>query len=300
METAVFGNIKERVTETVTANGVPSVTVTGVYPFDAEATFTCGQCFRFDDDGDGAYEGVAMGKRIRVSTPNEDTAIIDGITKDEYERVWRRYLGLDIDYAAIINNVRDTYGAESRIAVAANAGRGIRILRQDRWEALCSFIISQNNNIPRIKTIIERVCKELGEPAEGGGYAFPTAEVIAAAGAEGLAFSRMGFRAKYVAAAAKTVCDDIDFLDRVEEAPYDEADAMLRSLHGVGPKVSSCALLFGFSRLEAFPVDVWIRRTVGKYFDGDPSHLDFGALAPYAGILQQYIFHYERNIEGAS
>lgn len=299
MESTVLDNIKELVTESVASSGVPSVTVHGVYPFDAAATFTCGQCFRFNDDGSGAYEGVALGRRVRICTPDEDTAVIDGITADEYRRVWRHYLSLDIDYNAIIESVREVYGKGSRIAVAANAGRGIRILRQDRWEALCSFIISQNNNIPRIKGIIERMCAELGERAEGGGYAFPTPEAVADAGAGGLSFARMGFRARYVAAAAETVCRDPGFLDRVADAPYDEADAMLRSLCGVGPKVSSCALLFGFSRLEAFPVDVWIRRTVGKYFDGDPANLDFGALAPYAGILQQYIFHYERNIAGA-
>ena len=298
------------ITESFTPDGMPYVTVRGVYPFDAEATFTCGQCFRFDPavapypsifGTDTVYGGVAMGRYINVSSPDLDTVVIEGTTADDFEAIWSGYFGFDMDYSGIIDSVDRRYGCESRIAVAAHAGRGIRILRQDPWEALCSFIISQNNNIPRIKGIIERLCAAYGVPFVVRGeekYAFPTARVLYEAGVDGIAVARMGFRAKYVAGAAERVTFDTEFIEHVKNAVYDDADAALQGLTGVGPKVSSCTLLFGFCRYEAFPVDVWIKRTVGKYFDGKPDEIDFGELAPYAGILQQYIFNYERNLGG--
>lgn len=301
-----------RITEGETSDGIPYVRVSGVYPFDAEATFLCGQCFRFDpvEDADRdvfgtdkVYGGVAHGRYINVSSPDLDTVVIEGATAEDFDIIWSRYLGFDMDYAGIIEKVKIRWGEESRIAEAAHAGRGIRIMRQDPWETLCSFIISQNNNIPRIKGIIDRLCRRCGTPIPYRGdvkYAFPTAHALTA-DTGWIAEARMGFRAKYVSDAASRVAGDQDFLTCVAEAgTYDEADVLLRTVRGVGPKVSACTLLFGFDRCEAFPVDVWIRRTVGKYFDGSsPDEIDFGELAPYAGILQQYIFNYERNLGGA-
>lgn len=300
------------VTEAATPDGVPYVRVDGVYPFDAEATFLCGQCFRFDPvepayhdifGTDTVYGGVALGKYINVGSPDLDTVVIEGVTAEEFYEIWSPYFGFDMDYAGIISGVAAQWGADSRIAAASRAGRGIRLLRQDPWETLCSFIISQNNNIPRIKGIIDRLCRRYGLPIFFRGekkYAFPTARVLFEADADGIAEARMGFRAKYVYDAAERVMLNAGFLDSVAEAEtYGEADAILRSVRGVGPKVSACTLLFGFCRYEAFPVDVWIRRTVGKYFEGDrPENIDFGSLSPFAGILQQYIFNYERNMKG--
>lgn len=296
-------------TEGITPCGTPYVKVSGVYPFDAKATFECGQCFRFNETEssypeifgtDTAYEGVAFGRCVKVMSPTLDTLYIEGATAADFDSVFYRYLGLDIDYASIISHIEKKWGTDSRIARAADAGRGIRILAQESWEALVSFIISQNNNIPRIKGIVERLCREYGEAVsetDTKHYSFPTPQKLLAAGVDGLSAVRMGFRAKYVFDAAESFVSDPGFADRVAAAvTYEEAEEMLRQIKGVGPKVSACTLLFGFGRLEAFPVDVWIRRTVGKYFDGKiPTEEDFGELTPYAGIIQQYIFNFERN-----
>ncbi len=298
---------KYQITEARLPCGAPYVTVTGVYPIDAHATFECGQCFRFDRNaplsaqlGTDVYEGVAYGRHIRVMTPDLDTLIIEGSTAEDFRSVWLRFFGLDSDYAAIIDAIESRWGTDSRLALAANAGRGIRILRQEPWEALVSFIISQNNNIPRIKSIIRRLCREYGEPLASGDaveYAFPSPQSLYDAGIDGLFALKTGFRAKYIFDAAEKVLENPDFLADIAQADtFADAEALLSTVKGVGPKVASCTLLFGFGRLEAFPVDVWIRRTAGKYFGGSlPTDADFGALLPYAGIIQQYIFHYERN-----
>lgn len=299
--------LKMNLTEGVTPRGTPYIKAEGVYPFDAGETFSCGQCFRFDETDaeypelygtEKAYGGVAMGRYIKVMSPSLDTLFIEGATEADFYGIWMHYLGLDVDYACIIEKIKKIWGADSRIARASRRGCGIRIMAQEPWEALISFIISQNNNIPRIKSIIERMCRAYGEPADDGDhYSFPTAESLYNAGADALFGLRMGFRAKYVFDAAAKFFRDPRFGERVSAAAsYEEADELLRSIKGVGPKVSACTLLFGFGRLEAFPVDVWIKRTAGKYFGGKiPEREDFGDLHPYAGILQQYIFNYERN-----
>ncbi len=300
---------KYKVTESITPDGLPYITVTGVYPIDAKATFECGQCFRFDPADasypelfgtERAYAGVAYGRYIRVMTPDADTLIIENATANDFYSIWLRYFGLDLDYAAIISGIEERWGTDSRLAHAAHTGAGIRILAQEPWEALISFIISQNNNIPRIKSIIKRLCREYGHSvytANTEEFSFPEPRRLYEADVDGLFALRMGFRAKYVFDAAEKVTFDSRFLDRVADCEtYTDAEAMLSSVKGVGPKVAACTLLFGFGRLEAFPIDVWIRRTAGKYFEcGIPTSDDFGPLAPYAGILQQYIFHYERN-----
>lgn len=308
MTEMVIVNKKITVKEGVSASGKSYVCVTGVYPFDAEMTFECGQCFRFTKaEGespmlfgcDTVYEGVAYGKFIRVGSPDLDTLVIEGASEADFWEIWYKYLGLDVDYGAIIETVKRQWGEDSRIARAAEAGCGIRIMAQEPWETLISFIISQNNNIPRIRGIIDRLCRTFGSsiPYEEEKYAFPLPRVLYEADVDGLFALKMGFRAKYVFDAAEKFTFEPDLADRVFAADtYEKADVMLRGIKGVGPKVSACTLLFGFGRMEAFPVDVWIRRTVGKYFPGeDPKEIDFGELAPYAGVIQQYIFNYERN-----
>ena len=168
-------------------------------------------------------------------------------------------------------------------------------MRQDRWEALCSFIISQNNNIPRIKKIIRALSEKYGEDI-GGAYDFPSAASLDAAGEEEIFALRTGFRAKYIAAAAKAVSEDETFLSRVADSEtYEAAESLLVSLRGVGPKVAACTLLFGFERYDAFPVDVWIKKVLAKrYSEG----FDYHVFGSSAGIAQQYLFYYERYLGG--
>ena len=270
------------------------VTVGDIGNFSPEKTFDCGQCFRFEPRTCGGVTGIAHGRRVNISRVG-DNLRIEGISADEFENTWEHYLALDEDYDSIDRAIAGAVPFDEggrTLADAAAVSAGIRILRQERWETLCSFIISQNNNIPRIKKIISAMSEKWGERIGDGDHAFPTAKAVADAGEEAVFELRTGFRAKYIIDAARKVADDPGFLDTVASAAdYAEADMLLRGIKGVGPKVSACTLLFGFGRTDAFPVDVWIKRVLGKYFPGGFDPAVFGNAA---GIAQQYLFYYER------
>ncbi len=267
--------------------------------FSVFKTFDCGQCFRFDpvedENFDYRVDGVAFGRKISFAQLNDELYI--NTTEDDFNNVWRAYLALDTDYAAIDEKIVASLpqGDRAHMRLAVETGKGIRILRQDPWEALCSFIISQNNNIPRIKKIIAAMSEKYGEDL-GGAYSFPTAEALYQAGEEAIFALKTGFRAKYIFDAAKKVATGELDLSQVEKAEsYEKAAEMLMSVSGVGPKVAACSLLFGFGRTDAFPIDVGIKRVIEKRF---PSGLDHTVFGDIAGIAQQYLFYYERYIEG--
>ncbi|MBR6807908.1 MAG: DNA-3-methyladenine glycosylase 2 family protein [Clostridia bacterium] len=281
-------------------SGVPYVRLGGTGNFSVFKTFDCGQCFRFDptDTSVSSYSvsGVALGHHVTF-TEDRDGVTILGSTEEEYKRIWERYLSLDTDYGEIDRIVTTALDDEGCAVMtrAAEAGRGIRILRQDPWEALCSFIISQNNNIPRIKKIIFSLSEKFGEKTEDGrGFAFPTARALADAGEEELFAMKTGFRAKYIYDAARRVADgelDLDAIVRMEN--YADAEGELMKIKGVGPKVAACALLFGFGKTEAYPVDTWMKKVTARHFKSAPDPKKFGKAA---GIAQQYLFYMERYI----
>ncbi len=279
-----------------TADGNDFVVLSGVPYFSVAQTFDCGQCFRFEVDGDTA-KGVAFGKFLCISQKDDDITIT-GITKEEYEKTFASFLGLDEDYGKIRKDIGAHFGAYGDVIYKAmDCAQGIRILRQESWEALASFIISQNNNIPRIKKIIENMSAGLGKRFIGFDgeehFAFPTAQAILEAGESGLAPFKMGFRARYlIDAAKKCISGEVD-LAFVQKADALEAEKRLMSICGVGKKVAACTLLFGFHKLEFFPIDVWIKRVLEKYY---PDGIDLDALGDYAGVAQQYLFYYERYI----
>lgn len=279
-------------------SGADMTLLSGVPYFSAAQTFDCGQCFRFDA-AEGGIKGVAYGRLIRIEQEGEDVRLI-GVSERDYREIFERYLGLDEDYAAIRADIGARMGAYGdTIHKAMACASGIRILRQEPWEAVASFIISQNNNIPRIKKIIENMSAGLGEPFTGFDgevyHAFPTAEAVLAAGEAGLAPFKMGFRARYlIDAAQKYLSGEVDFAE-IEKADAEQAQKALMSICGVGPKVASCALLFGFHKLEFFPIDVWIKRVLAKYY---PDGIDIASLGAYAGVAQQYLFYYERYMGG--
>ena len=255
-----------------------------IVPFDLALTLDCGQAFRWKALPDGSFEGIAMGRYLKIKQENNDL-IFYNTTKAEYESIWRKYFDIDRDYNDILNRA----GKNKKLAeITKNCG-GIRILKQDPWEALCSFIISQNNNIPRIKGIIERLCENFGDKIEGG-YTFPSAERIASLTVEDLAPLRSGFRAKYILDAA-IKCSGCLILDDIYSLDLDTARSSLMTVKGVGPKVADCALLFGFGFLAAFPMDVWMKRAMAVLFD---NKLPDG-FEDCAGIIQQYIFEYARS-----
>ena len=256
---------------------------------DPVKTFECGQCFRWNADENGDYFGVAFGKAAKVLREGDEVYIM--CESGDYEAIWRHYLDMDRDYESI----RLGFDAGEYLAKCADFGAGIRILRQDRWEALCSFIISQCNNIPRIKGIVEKLCLNFGEKKEFMGreyYSFPSAESLAALQPEDLAVLRSGYRAPYIIGAAKAVASGEMDLEYLARADQNTAMKGLLSLNGVGAKVANCALLFGLGHLEAFPIDVWMKRALKEHFAPD---FDPASLGEYAGLAQQYIFYYARS-----
>ena len=248
-------------------------------------TLDCGQSFRWKEREDGGFEGVVRG-RAAVVTMDGDSLIIDGASEDDRE-MWADYFDLSLDYGAIRKRLASIHPV---MADAARYAPGIRILRQEPFEALITFIISQNNNIKRITGIVERLCEGFGEPFGNGFYAFPTAKKLASLEPDDLAPIRAGFRHRYIIDAARKVHSGEIDLEALRELPYDEARAALMRITGVGVKVADCVLLYGLHRMESFPLDVWMKRAMATLFDG----LDPGAFGEYAGIAQQYIFHYAR------
>ncbi|MDR1530980.1 MAG: hypothetical protein LBS62_02125 [Clostridiales bacterium] len=264
--------------------------------FDLEDTFECGQCFRFSRLADKFYRVYALGRRVDVSTRG-DGILLTPCDEDEFENLWADYFDLREDYGAIKESLAMGGGVMSE---AVKSAPGIRILNQDVWECLISFIISQNNNIPRIKSIIERISERYGSAREDY-YAFPgISELNSAEMADLMKNCGTGFRAKYILAAARWAAAlEPRSLARKTTA---EARAALTGIYGVGPKVADCVLLFSLRRKEAFPVDTWVKKIMREfYFDGKDAPLkDIQQLAmekygQYAGCAQQYLFHYARS-----
>ena len=261
------------------------IEVCGVSDFELKDTLMCGQCFRFRENPDGSFTGVAFGKVITLSKA-EDTLILH-TNEEDFLSIWKAYFDLDLDYGRI---KEDLSRIHPTLKEAAKFAPGIRILRQEPFEALISFIISQNNNIKRISGIVERLCENWGEEISEGFYAFPTPEALGKLTAEDLAPIRAGFRARYIVdAVGKVNRGEID-LNALEFLTFDQAKSELLKITGVGSKVADCVLLYGLHKLEGFPMDVWMKRAMAVLFP-DLSGADFGE---FAGIAQQYIFHYAR------
>ncbi len=302
--------------------GRAATVISGLGNMGLRDTLECGQAFRYeciaDEEGYVEYLTVAYGKIINVAQREAGELIFFGEWDDEYESTVSRYFSLNTDYEKIRLDIISRTDSEW-LKRAAECAKGIVILRQEPWETLFSFIISQNNNIPRIRKIIRLICSEYGdnlaissglsacplgrcegEPNEqkcagcGICFSFPTASEILA-NPEGLLLSHPGFRYKYLIDAAERVeSDEVDLVDIAKTASYGYTLERLKQIKGVGDKVASCTALFGFGNLEAFPIDVWMKRAIDDYFDGS---LDPESLGDYAGVAQQYIFHYIRNLE---
>ena len=251
--------------------------------FELSATLDCGQAFRWKEVLSGVWEGIAFGKFLKISQ-NENSIIFHNTSKEDFYAFWEDYFDLKTDYNYIISKIKNPV-----LKSAAEYSKGIRILKQEPWEALCSFIISQNNNIPRIKGIIERLCENFGEKIEGG-YSFPSAQKIAQLTLDDLAVLRSGFRAKYILDAAKKVSNKELDLDSLKTETTEFAREKLLSIYGVGNKVADCVLLFGLEHYDAFPKDVWIKRALETMFNGNLPESE----SEFAGVYQQYIFYYAR------
>lgn len=257
-----------------------------VRDLDLRETLGCGQCFRWKERPDGSFEGVVRGRLVQVRMAG-DRLIVDG-AKEPDRSLWYDYFDLGLDYGAIRQELSAIHPV---LAEAARYAPGIRILNQEPFEALISFIISQNNNIKRITGIVERLCDCFGEPVgTTGRYTFPTAERLAALSPDDLAPIRAGFRHRYIIDAAEKVADGAVDLEALRTLPYDQAKAQLMRITGVGVKVADCVLLYGLHRTEGFPLDVWMKRAMAVLLPG----IQPACFGRYAGIAQQYIFHYAR------
>ena len=309
--------------------------------------FECGQCFRWDpvsemgeepfrgeingvfpSGTDNAYIGIAGGRVARVSLDascdagadacgKEATLLIEQLNSpeesdDDDRSFWNNYFDLDTDYGAI----KKSLSKDEMIRRAIPFGHGIRILRQDPWETTVSFIISQNNNIPRIKRNIRDLSALAGERvsigsstngqtedsadqahkdnmkniADNDWYELPSPETLARMTVDDLAPVRLGYRARYLIETAQCVCE------RGLSVLYEDLD----SLCGVGPKVASCISLFGLGRRESFPIDVWVKRVMKELYGIEkPSEMAAFAeetFGEYGGIAQQYLFYYMREL----
>ena len=302
--------------------GEPALIVSGIGDMDLTDTFECGQAFRYErtvsEEDYVEYVTVVGDKVVRVGQRERGELLFFNMTEEELERICVPYFALDTDYRAIREDILGRTDSPW-LTRAAEEAKGLVILKQDPWEALFSFIVSQNNNIPRIRKIIRALSLAYGENLAkkgclprcplglyegevkdercrgcGACYSFPTPEAVVKE-PEKMLPSRPGFRYKYLLAAAESVSAGETDLKAIEEAAsYAYTVECLKKIKGVGDKVASCAALFGFGNLEAFPIDVWMRRAIDDYFDGK---LDPESLGSYAGVAQQYIFHYIRNLE---
>ena len=269
------------------------IEISGVKDFHPVHTFLCGQCFRWIQNDDGSFDGVAYGKGVNISQ-NGDTLIIKNTNIEDYETIWKNYLDLDRDYTS----VKTLLSSDKNLKKAIEYGYGIRILNQEPWECLVSFIISTQNQIPRIKKIVSAICEKYGDEIKIDDrvyYTFPDAGRLKGVCEDQLAFLKAGYRAGYIVDAVNKVLSGEINLDKIFDMDYIDAKKELMKIKGVGEKVADCVLLFSYGKTEAFPIDVWVGRIMrGLYLNENATikeiRLESEKLfGKNAGIAQQYL-----------
>ena len=273
------------------------VTIDNQY-FSVSQICRSGQCFRLDPVKDGFYELIAGSRFLRIKAGDggkaEKTVLY--CSRKEYESFWREYFDMDASYEGYLAGIdpEDEY-----LRAAGQFGSGIRILRQDVWEMIITFILSQQNNIRRIKGLIRAVSGEYGEKMEtkeGKMYdAFPAPDRLAAATEEELRALKLGYRSRYICGTARMVASGEVDLDQVKKMDYPEARAELLKLPGIGGKVADCICLFALHHMDAFPVDTHIQKVLDARYGGK---FPFEKYRGCAGVMQQYIFYYDLHRSG--
>lgn len=261
--------------------------------FVPEHTFECGQCFRWERQPDGSYIGIANSQVVKISS-NADGVTIDGCTDKDYELFWRKYLDIDRDYS----HIKTSVNVNETMDKAIKFGSGIRILRQDFFEALISFIISQRSSIPKIKSCVDKLCRLTGEEIYFNGktyYTFPEPRKVAALSEEELRALGVGYRAPYILKAAQEVASGSISGDALEKLDTASARERLLKLYGVGDKVCDCVLLFSLGKYDLFPSDVWIKRVMEEEFKTKSAKYSGENLfGTYSGFAQQYLFYWRK------
>lgn len=261
--------------------------------FSLTHTFECGQCFRWEKQEDGSYIGVAGGRAARLRKEGALLSIDSG-TDEDFDSFWRTYLDADRDYSEI----KKALSVNDVMRQAVSFGSGIRILRQDFFEALISFIISQRSSIPKIKSCVEKLCRLCGDEIffeDKTYYSFPSAKNVAMLSDNELKSLGVGYRAPYISNAARAVLDGQIDARALFDADTIDARRALLSLYGVGDKVCDCVLLFSIGKYDLFPSDVWIKRVMEEEFSSS-SAKECGEkiFGQYSGFAQQYLFYWRK------
>lgn len=271
--------------------------------FEPRDVFECGQCFRWNENKDKSYTGV-FGNNV-LNVKKDGSKIIFSGTCEDVGKL-RKYFDLDRDYKSIKSELSKI---DDNLKDSIEYGQGIRILNQDLWETIISFIISANNNIPRIKGIIERISKKYGNEIKFEGnsyYSFPTPEELSYATVEDLRAVGLGFRDVRIYETTKMIVEGKIKLDELYNMTTNEARELLLTLSGVGPKVADCILLFSdLKRFDVFPIDVWVRRVMNELYihNDDENKVNKKDIEKIAdrmfgdmqGLAQQYLFYYRRD-----
>ena len=274
------------------------IIVHDIRDFNITHIFECGQCFRWNREEDGSYTGVVKNKVINV-LQQKNTVEFNNINTDDYDII-KNYFDFDTDYETIKN----TLNTDEIMAEAIKFGEGIRILNQEEWETMISFMISANNRIPMIKKVIENLSVSFGDYIgnyRGKEYfSFPTAERLSAAPVERILECKAGFRAPRIKEAATRFLYEKDKIYNIKNMSYDEGLAYLKTYKGIGDKVANCILLFSMKHFDTFPVDVWVRRVMQTLYvsketkDADIRKFAENKFGKYSGFAQQYLFYYAR------
>ena len=267
--------------------------------FELVHIFECGQCFRWQKENDGSYTGVIKYGVVNIKKDDDKVVISGSFDANDKEKICD-YFDLNSDYASIKRKLELN---DENMKKAIEYGYGIRILNQDSWEMLISFIISAANNIPRISKTIENISRAYGQKItwnEKDYYKFPTPKELSKATVEELRALNLGFRDKYVYNATKMVCASEVNLEEIEKMNYKDAKKELMKIQGVGEKVADCILLFSMRKREAFPVDTWIKKVMSQLYNESKDIKKISAFAEskfgeYGGIAQQYLFYYMRS-----
>lgn len=274
------------------------VIIKDVRNFNLNHIFDCGQCFRWNEQEDGSYIGVAFGKVIEVKKVENDV-ILYNTTEEEFEKIWVDYFDLYRDY----DTVKEILSQDEILKKSVEYGWGIRLLQQDPFEIIVSFITSANNRIPMIKRAINNICKKWGEEVKYKNnkyYTFPDIETLKGCTIEELEECGTGFRAKYIKNTIDAILNGDANIEYIKELKDDECHTELQKFSGVGPKVADCIMLFSMNKYSAFPVDVWVKRAMQHFYLAPDVSLkkirDFGRekFKFLSGFAQQYLFYYAR------
>lgn len=259
--------------------------------FQLPLTANSGQCFRFNEQEDGSFVLISSGKVLRINDLGGDLYEFS-CDENEYQSIWHHYFDMDRDYKEVhsLAFTGDTY-----LQQAAEFSKGVRILRQDPFETLMAFIISQRKTIPSIKSCVEKLSERFGEPLADGTYAFPTPAALASADEQALKECGLGYRLPYIKKSAQMVASGEVDLHAIAELDDAGLEQQLLRFPGVGKKVAACVMLFSYTRMNVFPVDTWIQKVLDSQYQNGFPYDQFDGVT---GILQQYLFCYARHLAG--